>query len=134
MTDWQQPLTVLLTQASGQSTIHETIYEDRFGYAQDLNLMGADIKVLSECLKENNRSACRFEGQNYNHSAIINGPRKLRGANLEVRDLRSGIAHIIAALIAEGESVISGAEEIDRGYEKIDERLKKLGAEICRIS
>ncbi|MEK7192402.1 MAG: UDP-N-acetylglucosamine 1-carboxyvinyltransferase, partial [Patescibacteria group bacterium] len=105
MTDWQQPLTVLLTQASGQSTIHETIYEDRFGYAQDLNLMGADIKVLSECLKENNRSACRFEGQNYNHSAIINGPRKLRGANLEVRDLRSGIAHIIAALIAEGESV-----------------------------
>ncbi|MBI2604414.1 MAG: UDP-N-acetylglucosamine 1-carboxyvinyltransferase, partial [Candidatus Harrisonbacteria bacterium] len=54
------------------------------------------------------------------------------GANLTVRDLRSGIAHIIAALTASGESVISGIEEIDRGYERIEERLRLLGADIER--
>lgn len=130
MTDWQQPSAVLLTQADGISTIHETVYEDRFGYAQDLNLMGADIKVETKCLGE---ITCRFKGENYYHSAVINGAKKLRSANLTVRDLRSGIAHVIAALIAEGESVIDGVEEIDRGYERIDERLRKLGAEIKRV-
>ena len=66
------------------------------------------------------------------HSAVINGPTKLKGAKLTVRDVRSGIAHIIAALIAEGETVINGIEELDRGYEKIDERLRALGADIVR--
>ncbi|OGY62768.1 MAG: UDP-N-acetylglucosamine 1-carboxyvinyltransferase [Candidatus Harrisonbacteria bacterium RIFCSPHIGHO2_01_FULL_44_13] len=130
MTDWQQPFTILLTQAKGNSIIHETIYEDRFGYTKDLNLMGADITVFTKCLGE---LSCRFSGENYQHSALINGPTPLKAANLEVRDLRSGIAHIIAALIAEGESVISGVEEIDRGYERIDERLGQLGADIKRV-
>ena len=129
MTDWQQPLAVLLTQANGESLIHETIYEDRFGYAADLNLMGADIKVLIKCLGE---LSCRFNSQSYNHSAIIHGPTPLHGAKLSVRDLRSGIAHVIAALVAEGETVIDGIEELDRGYEKIDERLRALGADIIR--
>ncbi|TSC88916.1 MAG: UDP-N-acetylglucosamine 1-carboxyvinyltransferase [Parcubacteria group bacterium Gr01-1014_3] len=129
MTDWQQPVAVLLTQADGDSTIHETVYEDRFSYVKDLNLMGAEIKVFSQCL---GGGSCRFAGRDHNHSAAIHGPSKLKAANLEVRDLRSGIAHIIAALIADGESVITGAEEIDRGYERIDERLRKLGASIIR--
>lgn len=131
MTDWQQPIAVLLTQAEGTSTIHETVYEDRFGYAQDLNLMGAEIKVETKCLGQ---FPCRFNGKNQMHSATINGPKKLKAANLIVRDLRSGMAHIIAALIANGESSIEGVEEIDRGYEKIDERLKKLGASMIRTS
>lgn len=130
MTDWQQPFAVLLTQAEGVSAIHETVYEDRFGYADDLNLMGAKIKIASKCL---GKLKCRFENKNHFHSAEIKGPTPLRGANLTVRDLRAGIAHLIAALIAEGESVIDGVEEIDRGYEKIDERLKNLGAEIKRV-
>lgn len=129
MTDWQQPLAVLLSQADGVSNIHETVYEDRFAYAQDLNLMGADIKVETQCLGEIN---CRFKEKNCHHSAVINGAKKLRASNLMVRDLRSGIAHVIAALTANGESVIDGIEEIDRGYERIDERLKKLGADITR--
>jgi len=129
MTDWQQPFTVLLTQAQGTSVVHETIYEDRFGYAEDLNLMGADIKIFSKCLGE---LPCRFNGQNCRHSAVINGPTILKSAQLKVRDLRSGIAHIIAALIANGESIIEGIEEIDRGYEGIDERLRNLGADIKR--
>ncbi len=147
MTDWQQPVAVLLTQADGESTIHETVYEDRFAYVKDLNLMGAEIKVVSKCLGEKSRlpdgdgqahhnggQACRFAGREHNHSAAIKGPTRLKAASLEVRDLRSGIAHIIAALIADGESTITGAEEIDRGYERIDERLRALGAEIRRIA
>lgn len=129
MTDWQQPFAVLLTQAGGKSAIHETIYEDRFGYAYDLNSMGAKIKVFSRCLGE---LSCRFGDKKFLHSAEIEGITPLKAANLKVRDLRSGIAHLIAALIADGESVIEGAEELDRGYEKIDERLRQLGADIRR--
>ena len=129
MTDWQQPYVVLLTQAQGSSVVHETIYEDRFGYINDLNAMGADIAVFSKCLGE---LPCRFNGMGYNHSIIVNGPKKLHGVPLVVRDLRSGIAHIIAALVADGESIISGIEEIDRGYVTIETRLQALGAEIHR--
>ena len=128
MTDWQQPLVVVLTEADGRSTVHETIYEDRFGYAEDLNLMGARIKIGTECPAE----PCRFGSKNLFHIAVIEGPEKLYGAKLKVRDLRAGMAHLIAALAASGESVIDGVEEIDRGYERIDERLRMLGAEIVR--
>lgn len=131
MTDWQQPFAILLTQARGESVIHETIYEDRFGYTRDLNLIGADIKVFSKC---SGGSFCRFRDKSYLHSALIQGPTPLKGGKLEVKDLRSGIAHIIAALVATGESVITGIEEIDRGYENIDDRLRQLGAEIKRVS
>lgn len=131
MTDWQQPFTALLTQANGVSEIHETIYEDRFGYAQDLNLMGADIKVFSRCLGE---LPCRFSGKNFLHSAVIKGPTPLRAANLVVRDLRSGMVNVIAALMAKGQSIIEGIDEIDRGYFELDKRLKNLGANIRRAS
>lgn len=130
MTDWQQPFVILLTQANGVSVIHETVYEDRFGYAEDLNLMGANIKVFSKCLGE---LSCRFNGKDYPHSAVISGPTPLKAANLKVRDLRAGMAHLIAALIAKGESAIEGVEEIERGYENIDGRLKNLGADIKKI-
>ncbi|MDP3901381.1 MAG: UDP-N-acetylglucosamine 1-carboxyvinyltransferase [bacterium] len=129
MTDWQQPFAVLLTQADGDSFIHETVYEDRFAYVQDLNLMGSRINILSKCLGE---TPCRFNNNDHQHSAIIKGPTPLRAASLKVRDLRSGIAHVIAALTAEGETIIDGVEELDRGYEKIDERLRGLGADIKR--
>lgn len=130
MTDWQQPLTIVLTQSEGRSIIHETVYEDRFHYIKDLNLMGGQVKVVEECLGE---IPCRFQDQKNPHTAIVLGPSKLHGANIIVSDLRAGIAHLIAALTAAGESKIYGIEEIDRGYEKIDQRLKKLGADIERI-
>lgn len=131
MTDWQQPFAVAMTQANGTSRIHETIYEDRFGYAKDLKSLGADIEVSAECPDD---SACRFKGKNFAHVAKITGPTALHGGAMQVRDLRSGIVNVIAALAAEGESEIDGIEEIDRGYEKIDERLKKLGAGIQRLN
>ena len=131
MTDWQQPIAVLLTQATGTSTIHETIYEDRFGYALDLNEMGADIKVSTECPAG---EECRFLGKNFYHMATIEGPTALKSKNLKVRDLRSGMVDILAALVAKGVSEVEGVEEIDRGYERMDERLRQLGADITRIS
>lgn len=129
MTDWQQPFTILLTQANGIAIIHETVYENRFEYIKDLNFMGANIKVFSKCFGE---LPCRFNGEGHAHSAVISGPTPLSGKNVKVPDLRAGMAHLTAALIAQGESIIEGVEEIDRGYEKIDERLRNLGAEIKR--
>ncbi len=131
MTDWQQPLAVALTQAEGESLIHETIYEDRFGYVKDLNSIGANIELQNDCPDE---EWCRFAGKKFGHVAVIQGQTKLHGGGkFHVRDLRSGIVDIIAALVAEGESQIEGVEEIDRGYEKIDERLRRLGADIKRV-
>ncbi|EKD24385.1 MAG: hypothetical protein ACD_81C00034G0002 [uncultured bacterium] len=130
MTDWQQPFLILLTQAVGTSVMHETVYEDRFGYTEELNAMGANISIFSKCLGE---LPCRYNGQGHPHSAIISGPTPLHGIQLKVRDLRAGMAHLIAALVAEGETIIDGIEEIDRGYEDLDTRLIALGADIKRV-
>ncbi|MBZ1348718.1 MAG: UDP-N-acetylglucosamine 1-carboxyvinyltransferase [Candidatus Liptonbacteria bacterium] len=129
-TDWQQPTAVLLTQAQGNSIIHETVFEDRFGYCDDLKRMGADIEIHPKCL---GGLACRFQGKLYNHSAVIRGPRPLKGTSIEMKDIRAGMAHIIAALVAEGQSEITGLEHIDRGYENIDGRIKDLGGDISRV-
>ena len=129
MTDWQQPLAVLLTKAEGKSVIHETVYEDRFGYTQDLIRMGANVTLENGCRGD---LPCRFREKTYNHTCIINGPSELHGMNIAIPDIRAGIAHVIAALSARGVSEITGIEHIDRGYERIDERLKALGANIER--
>lgn len=130
MTDWQQPFCVLLTQADGESIIHETVYEDRLGYIKDLKRMGADIEISDECPAGH---SCRFQRQTFNHTAHVEGPTILHGKEIQITDIRAGMAHIIAALTAKGESEISGIEHIDRGYEKIEERLRELGAEIKRV-
>jgi UDP-N-acetylglucosamine 1-carboxyvinyltransferase len=129
-TDWQQPTAVLLTQADGHSIIHETVYEDRFGYTEDLNKMGADIEIKTDCLGD---VPCRFKDRGYKHSVIIHGPTLLKGASIQVRDIRAGMAQIIAGLIAEGETELTGVEHIDRGYENIDGRIRELGGDIRRV-
>ncbi len=130
MTDWQQPFTVLLTQAAGESIVHETVYDDRFGYTEDLRRMGANVTLIPQCLGS---IPCRFSGKRYNHSALVRGPTPLHAAAIQMRDIRAGMAHIIASLIAEGTSEIMGVSEIDRGYERIDERIRALGADIKRV-
>ncbi len=129
-TDWQQPFVVVLTQAQGTSVVHETVYEERFGYAEALKRMGADITLFSNCLGE---LSCRFKGGNYKHSAVINGPSKLKAATIEVPDIRAGLAFVVAALVAEGVSTLSGIEHLDRGYERLQEKLSGLGALIERV-
>ena len=113
--DLQAPFGVLATQAEGETLIFDTLYEGRLKYLYELDKMGATINILGP------------------HRAIIKGPKRLVGKNVESIDLRAGVTLVIAALIAEGESVLHQVEQIDRGYEKIEERLTQLGADIKRI-
>ena len=114
-TDFQAPLSVLMTQAGGVSTIHETIFEDRLDHMRELMRMGAEIELIDE------------------RRARINGPTPLHGAQVEIADLRAGATLILAALAATGTSVISGIEHVDRGSEQIEAKLVALGARINRI-
>lgn len=131
MTDWQQPMVVALTQAEGVSIVHETVYENRFGFVEALNKMGAHIQVYSECLGS---KQCRFGRENYFHSAVVQGPTALHGAEIEVPDLRGGFSHLIAALAANGESIVSGIDIINRGYEHFMQKLRALGASVEKIN
>ena len=114
-TDYQAPLSVLLTQAAGTSTIHETIFEDRMDHIRELVRMGADVELLDE------------------RRARITGPTPLHAAEVVIADLRAGATLILAALSASGTSVIDGVEHVDRGYEQIEAKLVALGANITRI-
>jgi len=114
-TDHQAPFTVFLTQATGVSMVHETVFDGRLFYTNDVNRMGAHI------------IQCDL------HRAIVFGPTLLHGRVMESPDLRAGIAFVIAALIAKGESRIGNLYHIDRGYEALDERLRAIGADIRRV-
>ena len=126
MTDWQQPLVVALTQAKGLSIIHETVYENRFGFTDALVEMGAQIQIYRECL---GGTACRFGQRNFNHSAVISGPTELHAADIRVPDLRGGFSHMVAALTAKGTSNVSNVQLISRGYEHFLAKLEALGAD-----
>ncbi len=135
-TDWQSQWAIIMTQAQGESTIHETIFENKFGYVDELRKVGAKIDfyqpevenpdalyqfTLTSELKESLQQAIR-----------VQGPTKLHNGVLIVRDIRAGATVLIAACMAEGESVVQGAAIIDRGYENIEDKLSKLGAHITR--
>ncbi|MDO5495095.1 MAG: UDP-N-acetylglucosamine 1-carboxyvinyltransferase [bacterium] len=127
MTDWQQPMVVALTQANGLSIIHETVYENRFGFTEALRRMGAQIQVHRECL---GGLPCRFGQRNFYHSAVVSGPTPLNAADIVVPDLRGGFSHLIAALTAEGTSRVRGIALINRGYEHFMRKLGALGAQV----
>ena len=126
MTDWQQPLVVALTQAKGISIVHETVYEQRFGFTDALVEMGAHIEIYRECL---GGTPCRFGQRNFNHSAVISGPTELKGADIRVPDLRGGFSHMVAALAADGTSNVTNVQLIWRGYEHFLQKLTDLGAD-----
>lgn len=126
-TDWQQPFVVVLTQAEGTSVVHETVYQERFGYTETLNEMGADISLFAKCLGE---LPCRFKDQNYRHSAVIKGASTLKAANMTVPDIRAGLAYVIAALLAEGTSKLDGLDHLERGYEDLLGKLQSIGADV----
>lgn len=130
MTDWQPPFVLLLTQAEGMSVVHETVFEDRFGYVTALQKMGADIALYDACL---GGASCRFYASNYKHSGVIKGPMHLRGAHITVPDLRAGFTYLIAAILAEGQSTIEGITHIERGYENLEDSLRCLGVQIGKV-
>lgn len=130
MTDWQQPLVVALTQAKGLSIVHETVYENRLGFTNALNQMGANIQLYRECLTG---AECRFGARNYYHSAVIAGPTPLHGSDIVVPDLRGGFSYLIAALAAEGISHVKGINLIDRGYADFMDKLYALDTQVQRL-
>ncbi len=114
-TDVQAPFGILATQAEGTTLMYDTLYEGRFKYLEEAQKMGAKIEFMNS------------------HEALVRGPVKLKGSTITSYDLRAGASLIIAALIAEGKTIIQDAYQVDRGYEKIEERLVKLGAKIKRV-
>lgn len=136
MTDWQGSWTILMTQAVGEAVIHETVYENRFGYVAELRKMGANIALFNPDIK-NSEKIYNFNlsdnNPSYFHAIRVKGPTKLHNGVVEVSDLRAGATLVLAALSAAGESVIFGVEHLDRGYEKLEEGLGSLGADIKRV-
>ncbi len=127
MTDWQQPFVALLTQSAGSSVIHETVYENRFGYTMMLKEMGADIELFKQCL---GGRECRYAGQNFYHSVIVKGPTPLHGKSISIPDLRAGFAYVLAGLMSQEEMIISGIHFVKRGYEDLLGKLQNLGGQI----
>ena len=114
-TDLQPPTSVLLTQANGRSTVHESIFEDRLEWMTELRKMGASVELPDA------------------HHAIVDGPAHLTGAEVEISDLRAGASLILAALAADGTSTIHGGHHVRRGYENIEKKFLDLGARIERV-
>mgnify|MGYP003393432526 CR=1 FL=1 len=131
-TDWQGPFAILMTQAEGISTIHETIYENRFGYVSELKRMGAKIEFFDpEVSNPQNLYNFNYDSKTTYQQAIrIYGSQRLHNGVLNITDLRAGATLAIAALIANGESVLQGVEHLERGYENFAKRLESLGADI----
>jgi UDP-N-acetylglucosamine 1-carboxyvinyltransferase len=115
-TDLQPPTCVLLTQADGVSHVHEAVFEDRLEWLSEVARMGASLEVADD------------------HHATIIGPRRLRGAEVDIGDLRAGASLILAALAAEGTTTIHGAHHVHRGYENIEGKFLELGARIERLA
>lgn len=113
-TDMQAQYMTLMTQAKGRSIISETIFENRFMHASELQRMGARIQIGRD-------------------KATVDGPSKLIGARVQASDLRASASLVLAGLVAEGETVIDRVYHIDRGYEKIEMKLKAIGADIERV-
>ncbi len=133
MTDWQAPWAVLMTQAKGESIIHETVFENRFSYVSELKKMGARISLFNPKV-ENPKEFYNFNMEDddpkFFHAAKISGLTHLHNAIVNISDLRAGATLVIAALAAKGESVVHGIPIIQRGYASFDERLRSLGADI----
>jgi UDP-N-acetylglucosamine 1-carboxyvinyltransferase len=106
---------VTATQCTGMVLIHEKMFESRLFFVDKLIGMGARIVLCDP------------------HRAIVSGPTRLRGSNVESPDIRAGMAMLLAALCADGESTINNVGQIERGYERIDERLRALGAKVDRV-
>ena len=113
-TDMQAQYMALATQAEGSSVITENIFENRFMHALELVRMGANIKI---------------EGSR----AVVRGHTPLSGAAVQASDLRASASLVLAALVADGETIIDRVYHIDRGYEHIEEKLRSVGAQIRRI-
>lgn len=135
---WQPLITLVLTKASGESLVHDTVYTDRWDFTKDLNRMGAKIQLFkpSELNMEmiiNDDSYDVAEQGEPQSVARISGPSILKGSKLAIQDLKAGPVLVLAALVASGKSEVSGLEHIERGYDNLLGKLVSLGANIQEI-
>jgi len=114
-TDMQAQFMTLMTLAEGQSVVSETVFENRFMHVSELRRLGADVRV---------------EG----HSAVVRGVERLSGAQTIATDLRASASLVLAGLVARGQTEVRRVYHLDRGYEKIEVKLRKLGADMMRLS
>lgn len=112
-TDLHAPMAALLTQAAGVSIIHERVFDNRMLYVGELRKMGAEIVSTGS-------------------SAIVSGPTMLHGATVRALDVRAGAAVLLAALVAQGRTIIEEVSHLDRGYERLDSKLRALGVTVER--
>ncbi len=135
MTDWQPNWAILMTQAQGDSIIEERVFENRFSYVDELRRLGAEIDYVKQPI--HNPAEYFFfnfdPAKKYKQAIRINGPQKLHGGVLDIADLRAGATLAIAALVAEGESVVNGVSILERGYENFAGKVKSLGGDIEKI-
>ncbi len=135
MTDWQPNWAVLMTQAVGTASIHETVFENRFSYVAELKKLGAQIEYASSDEPSSgeqyhfNATEVKIEQQ----KIYIHGGHPLHEGVLKIADLRAGATVLIAALLVSGETVISNASILERGYENIVEKITALGGTIKRV-
>ncbi len=132
MTDWQPNWAVLMTQAKGESVLHERVFENRFSYVEELRKLGADIEYIKIPVK-NPMEYFFFNfdpSKKYNQAIKVKGPQKLHGGVITIADLRAGATLAIAAFVAEGESIVNGVSIMERGYEDFVKKTKQLGAHI----
>ena len=113
-TDLQAPMIVLLSLARGHSIVTENVFENRFGFVDELNRLGASVQVSG-------------------HHAVVHGDSRLEGTIVEAPDLRAGAALVLAALAASGTTEVGRIGHIDRGYESFEQKLQGLGADIQRV-
>lgn len=134
LTDWQPPLVAALTQASGRSLVHETVFNDRLNYVPSLEKLGARIDLHKECL---GTVACHFAPDRsekaLRHSAIVHGPSTLSGTDVRIDELRGGFACLIAALIASGETTIRNFSFLQKGYDSLFHKLLAIGADVTPV-
>ncbi len=114
-TDLQAQFMALMTRAEGIAHITETVFENRFMHVQELNRLGAQIKL---------------DGQ----TATVYGTENLQGAPVMATDLRASVSLVIAALAAKGETIVNRVYHLDRGFERLEEKLARCGAKIQRIT
>ena len=136
-TDWQPLWTTLLTQAKGESIVHETVSQNRFDYIKALQKMGAEIELFNPKV-ESPEEVYNFNIEDIKkqnrHAARITGKTDLKGGEFIVKDLRHGATLMIAGMTAQGETILKDPENhIDRGYENLDQLFKTMGAKIKRL-
>lgn len=136
MTDWQGPWSLMMSFATGESVIHETVFENRFGYVKELKKMGAKIAFFNPEIKDpvaTYNFNLSDDHPDFFHAARVHGPVTLHNGVVTISDIRAGATLVLASLAAKGESTVLGIEKLDRGYEQLEVRLGKLGAKMKRL-